>query len=111
MNKVYVGGICCLEGEVNDLGVCKDTCSPERPIQVAGICGRCSLPNVDVGGICCPEGQVNDDGLCKDTCSPDKPINLAGICLQCFADCLMGHSAITVISMPATSISQGIHNQ
>ena len=40
LNKVFVGGICCPEGQVNDLGVCKDTCPPSRQFIVAGVCGN-----------------------------------------------------------------------
>ena len=29
-HKVSVGGICCLDGQVNDNGICRDTCSPAR---------------------------------------------------------------------------------
>ena len=79
LNKVFVGGICCPEGQVIDLGVCKDTCPPSRPSQIAGVCGRCSLPNVDVGGIRCPEGQVNDLGECKEFCIPPR-VNNDGSC-------------------------------
>ena len=79
LDKVFVGGVCCYEGQVNDLGVCKDTCPPSRPSQIAGVCGRCSLPNVDVGGICCPEGQVNDLGECKEFCIPPR-VNNDGSC-------------------------------
>ena len=29
-DRIFVGGICCLDGQVNDNGICQDTCSPAR---------------------------------------------------------------------------------
>jgi len=62
--KVDVGGLCCQKDEVNDNGVCRDTCPSARPDNIAGVCG-CGLPRVDVGGLCCQKGEVNDNGVCQ----------------------------------------------
>ena len=80
MNQAEVGGICCPEGQVNDLGSCEDTCPPHRPISIKGVCGKCGLGEAAVGGICCPEGNVNDEGACQDSCPPIRPISVAGVC-------------------------------
>ena len=55
-----MGGICCPEGEVNDGGVCMDSCSPTRPILTddnPGVC-QCPLDMIMYGNLCCMEGQV-----------------------------------------------------
>ena len=80
LNQAEVGGICCPEGQVNDLGSCEDTCPPHRPINIKGVCGKCGLGEAAVGGICCPEGNVNDEGACQDSCPPIRPISVAGVC-------------------------------
>ena len=70
-------------GNVNDNGICQDTCPDERPDEIAGVCGKCELDKVSVGGICCPEGNVNDNGVCQDTCPSERPIIVKGVCGKC----------------------------